>query len=145
LFLKIDEILRVYAEMSPKLISKSVVLSSCCWKIRSSILGSESTLNFGTSFTLRKTLYFSGIFLLYQKVTISQQTFGTFIVIIHGGPPDAGSASAVEKLEACFLGSQGPLLPLHPQRQGTILNDRRLVNKKILIIGTEPPLARNTT
>jgi len=81
LFLKIDEILRVYAEMSPKLISKSVVLNSCCWKIRSSILGSESTLNFGTSFTLRKTLYFSGIFLLYQKVTISQQTFGTFIVI----------------------------------------------------------------
>jgi hypothetical protein len=42
----------------------------------------------------------------------------------HGGPPDAGSASAVEKLEACFLGSQGPLLPLHPERQCTVLKNR---------------------
>jgi hypothetical protein len=39
-------------------------------------------------------------------------------------PPDAGSASAVEKLEACFLGSQGPLLPLHPERQCTVLKNR---------------------
>ncbi len=62
---------------------------------------------------------------------------------LHGGPPDAGSASAVKKLEACFLGSQGPLLPLHSQRQGTILNDRRLVNKKILTIGSNPSQARN--
>jgi hypothetical protein len=61
---------------------------------------------------------------------------------LHGGPPDAGSASAVEKFEACFLGSQGPLLPLHPQRQGTILNIRRLVNKKNLIVGTDTPLAK---
>jgi hypothetical protein len=49
----------------------------------------------------------------------------------------------VEKLKACFLGSQGPLLPLHSQRQGTILNDRRLAIKKILTIGSDPSLARN--
>jgi hypothetical protein len=40
------KVLKIDAEMSPKLISKSFVLNSCCWEIRSSILGSESTPNF---------------------------------------------------------------------------------------------------
>jgi hypothetical protein len=38
--------LKIDAEMSPKLISIGFVLNSCCWEIRSSILGSESTPNF---------------------------------------------------------------------------------------------------
>ncbi len=47
------------------------MLSFCCWKIRTSILGSESTLDFGASSTLRKTLYFSGIFLLAKRLNFT--------------------------------------------------------------------------
>jgi hypothetical protein len=61
------EFSKIDAEMSPKLISRKLCVEFCCWKIRTSILGSESILDFGASTTLRKTLYF---FCCLKKIKI---------------------------------------------------------------------------
>jgi hypothetical protein len=59
---------KIDAEMFPKLISRKLCVEFCGWKIRASILGSESTLNSGAASTLTKRLYFSGIFLLLKRL-----------------------------------------------------------------------------